>query len=206
MKILIADDHPIVLQGIDSFLNSKKYNVVCACCNGIEAWNAILAYKPDVAILDHSMPGLNGVEVAEKVIHNRLPTKIVLLTMHKEKTLLDKAMAVGIKGYLLKDLALGELEQCLQTVSAGEVYHSKQLERYITIEESTEATIEINKLTHAEQKILRVIADGKTSAEIAELFFISVKTVEKHRSNIIKKLDLPQTANSIAIWAAKNLK
>ena len=103
MTILIADDHPVVLQGICSFLVSKHYRVVCACSNGIEAWNSLLMLKPDIALLDHNMPGMSGMEIAEKIQSEKLGIKVVLLTMHKEKSLLDKAVAVGVKGYLLKD-------------------------------------------------------------------------------------------------------
>lgn len=206
MRILIADDHPVVLQGIHSFLASKLHRVIHACSNGIEAWSSIVAMKPDVAVLDHNMPGMTGMEIAERVRQEKLPTKIVLLTMHKEKVLLDRAIAVGIQGYLLKDFALEELDQCLGNISSGLSYYSKQLTRHITVGEVEEATGEIDKLTPTERKILQVIAEQKTSQEIADMLFISVKTVEKHRSNIIKKLNLPHTTSSLAVWAAKNVK
>ena len=206
MKILIADDHPIVLQGINSFLTSRKHRVICACENGIEAWNSILTLHPEIAVLDHNMPGMNGIEIAERVNHEKLPTRVILLTMHKEKALLDKAVAVGIQGYLLKDFALDELDVCLERVGSGLTYYSKQLTRHITIGADDDAVSEIDKLTPTEHKILQVIALQKTSHEIADMLFISIKTVEKHRSNIIKKLKLPQTTGSLAVWAAKNLK
>lgn len=206
MRIIIADDHPVVLQGIHSFLNSKKYRVSCSCDNGIEAWNSIVALKPDIAILDHNMPGMNGIEIAEKIRIEKLHTKVVLLTMHKEKVLLDKAIAIGIQGYLLKDFALDELDQCLENVSVGLSYYSKQLTKHITIGSGGEVSTEMDKLTPTERKILEVIATQKTSQEIADMLFISVKTVEKHRSNIIRKLELPHTTSSLAVWAAKNMK
>ena len=206
MEILVADDHPIVLEGICSFLINKKHRVISACNNGIEAWNNIVGLRPDVALLDHNMPGYTGIEIAEKIRNEKLPTKVVLLTMHKEKILLDKAKATGIQGYLLKDFALYEIEQCLKTIDGGFSYYSNQLTKHIVIGETEEKSTHLEKLTATEQKILRVIASQKTSQEIADMFFISVKTVEKHRSNIIKKLDLPHTNNSIAVWAAKNIK
>lgn len=205
MKLLIADDHPIVLQGICSFFVGKKHKVVCACNNGIEAWNGIRVLLPDVALLDHNMPGMSGMEIAEKIQRERLSTKVVLLTMHKEKVLLDKAKATGIQGYLLKDFALGEIEQCLNNIENGSSYYSNELTKHIVIGSEDQANSELEKLTLAEQKILKVIAGQKTSQEIADMMFISVKTVEKHRSNIIRKLGLPHTPNSIALWAAKNM-
>ena len=206
MKILIADDHPVVLQGICLYLASKNYKVVSACNNGIEAWNSLLTIKPDVALLDHNMPGMSGMEIAEKVHAERLGTKIVLLTMHKEKALMDKAIALGVKGYLLKDFALDEIVQCLQNVGNGLDYYSKQLTKHVVIGVSDTNSTEIEKLTPAEQKVLHVIATNKSSQEIADMLFISLKTVEKHRSNIIKKLGLPPGHNSLALWASKNIK
>ncbi len=206
MKILIADDHPEVLQGIHSFLNNKKHRVIASCANGIEAWNGIAGLDPDVAILDHNMPGMNGIEIAEKVRHEHLRTRVILLTMHKEKALLDKAVATGVMGYLLKDFALEELEQCLENVGNGINYYSKQLTKHITITSDRDDQSYMDLLTPTEQKILKVIATQKTSQEIADMLFISVKTVEKHRSNIIKKLDLPHSTSSLAVWAARNMK
>lgn len=206
MRILIADDHPVVLQGIHSYLAARHYRVIETCNNGIETWNSILSLKPDVAILDHNMPGMNGIEIAERVRDEKLHTKVILLTMHKEKILRDKAMAIGIVGYLLKDFALDELDQCLATVDRGLSYYSRQLTQHMTIAAEDDANLGVEKLTPTERKILQVIAAQKTSQEIAEMLFISVKTVEKHRSNIIKKLKLPHTTSSLAIWAAKNMK
>ncbi|PQJ08843.1 DNA-binding response regulator [Flavipsychrobacter stenotrophus] len=206
MKILIADDHPVVLQGIHSFLDNKKHRVISSCSNGIEAWNNIAGLDPDVAILDHNMPGMNGVEIAAKVRAEHLRTRVILLTMHKEKVLLDKAVATGVMGYLLKDFALDELEQCLDNVANGISYYSKQLTKHITITDGADTSAYMDLLTPAEQKILKVIATQKTSQEIADMLFISVKTVEKHRSNIIRKLDLPHSTSSLAVWAAKNMK
>ena len=203
MKILVADDHPLVLEGIISYLVSNNYVVVHSCGTGLEALDAIIGLSPDVAILDHNMPGISGIAIAEQMAKISSPTKIVLLTMHKEQVLLDKAVSVGIRGYLLKDFALDEIGQCLERVSNGESYYSKQLTSHMTIGESVNS--EIDKLTTAERKILQFIATGKTSQEVADLLFISVKTVEKHRSAIIRKLQLPHGPNSLAIWAAKNI-
>ncbi|MDR3681030.1 MAG: response regulator transcription factor [Flavipsychrobacter sp.] len=205
MRIVIADDHPVVLMGISGFLMAKKHTVVATSGNGIEAWNSIILHKPDVALLDHNMPGMSGIEIAMKVHAARLRTKVVLLTMYKEKALLDKAIAVGVNGYLLKDFALGEIDQCLQSIVNGTNYYSKELTKHILVGKA-DGNSEMEKLTVTEQKVMNIIAEQKTSNEIADMLFISVKTVEKHRSNIIKKLGLPQTPNSIALWAAKNIK
>ena len=206
MKILIADDHPVVLQGIHSYLTTRHYFVVGTCNNGIETWNSIVAFKPDVAILDQTMPGMTGIQIAERVRDEKLGTKIILLTMHKEKILRDKALAIGIVGYLLKDFALDELDLCLQAVDRGLSYYSRELSQHMTISEEDNDSLGVDKLTPTERKILQVIAAQKTSQEIAEMLFISLKTVEKHRSNIIKKLNLPHTGSSLAVWAAKNVK
>lgn len=203
MRIIIADDHPVVLMGISGFLVSKQHTIVATCKNGIEAWNSIVTLKPDVAFLDHNMPGMSGIEIAGKLTTERLRTKVVLLTMYKERSLLDKAIAAGVNGYLLKDFALEEVEQCLKSIANGINYYSKELTKYIVISTS-DTNSDLEKLTPTERKIMHIIAEQKTSQEIADMLFISVKTVEKHRSNIIRKLGLPQTSNSIALWAAKN--
>ena len=200
MKILIADDHPFTLQGTKSFVESYGYKVVDTCSNGVSALNSIQLHTPAIAILDINMPGLDGLDVAKKIQENKLKTKVILLTMHKEMTIFKKATEYGIYGYILKEHAQTELEKCLSEVSKGNKYVSEFLEDDLVVDNKND-NHELAKLTLSERKIIELIAQQKTSKQIAELLFLSEKTVEGHRSNIIEKLGLPKEKNILLIWA-----
>ncbi len=204
MKILLADDHPFTLQGTKSFVESYGYQVLDTCSNGVSALNLIKLHSPDVAILDINMPGLDGLEVAKKVQESKLKTKVVLLTMHKEMTVYKKAMQYNIYGYILKEHAQTELEMCLLALKKGNRYVSEHLEDDLVVNNQKEDT-ELTKLSLAERKIVTLIAQQKTSKQIAEMLFLSEKTVEGHRTNIIEKLGLPKEKNTLLVWAIQNV-
>ncbi len=205
MRILIADDHPFTLAGTKAFVESLDYTVEDVCSNGIAALNLIAAHQPNVAILDINMPGLDGLEVLEKVYQQKLPTKIILLTMHKERTIYNKAQSFGVRGYVLKENAQEELAFCLIEVIKGNIYLSKNLENDLQIDNSNDSKEYLNKLTFTEKKVLELVAQQKTSKQIGEMLFISEKTVEGHRTNIIQKLGLPKEKNALLIWAMKQV-
>lgn len=205
MRILIADDHPFTLQGTKSFIESYGYQVIDACSNGISALNLILLHQPDVAVLDINMPGLDGLDVAQKIQKDKINTKIVLLTMHNERAIYKKASEFGIYGYILKENAQVELEKCLAEIKKGNRYTSQFLENDLT--SATDANLhELAQLTISEKKILEQIALQKTSKQIAALLFLSEKTVEGHRGKIIEKLGLPKEKNALLKWALQNYK
>jgi DNA-binding NarL/FixJ family response regulator len=201
--IIIADDHPVVLFGTKTFLEQKGYNVVSVCGNGVEAYNQIIAKIPHIAILDMSMPGLNGMEILEKLQHAKLPVKTILLTMHNDVALFNKAKEFGVKGYLLKDFAMDEMEKCISEVNAGNLYFSKHLSNMLTVQHSKDINPVLEQLTFAERKILDLVKKQKSTKDIAAQLFISEKTVETHRSHIIKKLNIPPGKNALLIWAMK---
>jgi len=201
-NILIADDHPVVLFGTKTFLEQKGFNVVSACENGVEAYNQILFKKPDIALLDMSMPGMNGIEIIQKTQADGLSTKIVLLTMHSEYSIFNRAKELGVRGYLLKEFAMDELEKCIDEVCQGKTYFSKHLSQKLTITDDG-SDADLSLLTFAEKKILDLVAKQKSTKEIASMLFISEKTVETHRSHIIKKLNIPPTKNALLIFAIK---
>jgi len=205
MKILIADDHPFTLQGTKSFVESYGYKVTDTSSNGIFALNLITLHQPDIAILDINMPGLDGLDVAKKVQESKLKTKIILLTMHKEMTIFKKANEYGIYGYILKEHAQTELEKCLIEVVKGNKYVSEFLEDDLIVDRNN-TTNELSKLTLSEKKIIELVTQQKTSKQIAELLFLSEKTVEGHRTKIIEKLGLPKEKNTLLIWAIQNIK
>jgi DNA-binding NarL/FixJ family response regulator len=203
MKILIADDHPLTLMGTKGFIESLGYEVEDICSNGIMALNLIIAHKPPIAVLDINMPDMDGLEVLEKVFTQKLKTKVILLTMHKEMSVFNKANRYNLFGYILKEHAQEELEICLREVIKGNQYISKNLSSELTTDNHTEAKGGLEKLTFAEKKIVELIAQHKTSKRIAELLFISEKTVEGHRTNIIQKLGLPKEKNTLLVWASR---
>lgn len=205
MKILVADDHPLTLNGTVSYLTNLGYNVVSACSNGTAALNYIQVYLPDVAVLDLNMPGMDGLEVAKKVMENKWRTKVIILTMHNEMGVLNKAKEFDVDGYILKEKATPDLEKCMKEIALGKKYYSGALLQNYTIEH-TDDLGKLSLLTLSERKIIELIAAQKTSKQIAELLFLSEKTVEGHRTRIIEKLGIPKEKNALLIWAIQNYK
>lgn len=205
-SVIIADDHPFLLRGTKHFLESKGFNVIGAYTNGIEALNSILAKKPNLAILDISMPGLDGLELAQKLADNQSKTKIILLTMHNDLSMLNKAKSIGVNGYILKEFVESELIECIENVLASNFYFSSKL--HTLVKNNSGNTAESNwkeLLTNSELKIIEQITVYKSNKEIADLFFISIRTVETHRRNIIKKLNLSSDKNALLMWGLKHL-
>ena len=201
-SIITADDHPLLLKGLNDFLLEKKYNLIGSGNNGREAYNLITKKQPDIAILDIQMPYMSGLEIAKKCKTNGLNTKIVLITLHKERELYQQAQDLNIFGYILKEFALEEIENCIDSVSQGDQYFSPKIIKVLA--DGIPRDQVLLDLTPSEKKILKLIAQDKTNKEIASLLFISYRTVEKHRSNIITKLKLEPKTNSLLIWAKEH--
>lgn len=195
--ILIADDHPLTLMGTANYVQKLGYQIIETCQNGIVALNSIQNVQPELALLDINMPGLSGLDVLEKVAATA-PTRIVILTMHNEYSVYRYAKDLGVWGYLLKERAFEELEECLFSVSQGMHYVSPSLEQDI---KKGFVGNEIDLLTNSERKILRFIAKGYSSKKIADSLYISEKTVTNHRANIVKKLNLTPENNTLTKWA-----
>lgn len=200
--IITADDHPLLLKGLNDFLLEKKYKVIGSGNNGEEAYNLIVKENPDIAILDIQMPFMTGLEVAKKCKINKIKTRIILITFHKEKMLFQKANELNIFGYILKEFAIEEIEICIKSVNDGVPYFSPKIKDLLGINPYDDSYL--NNLTPSEKKILKLIAKDKTNKEIASILFISHRTVEKHRSNIISKLNLEHKTNSLLLWAKDN--
>lgn len=200
-SIIIADDHPLILKGLSDFLVEKNYNLIGSAVNGKEAFELIESQKPDIAILDIQMPFFTGLEIAKKCKDLGLPTKIILITFEKDEAIYNEAKALSIYGYVLKEFALVEIENCIAAVLKGKSYFSPELIEFLEINEPPE---EWGLMTPTEKQILKLIAKNNTGVEIGEILFISPRTVEKHKSNIIKKLNLPQKQNSLLIWVKEN--
>lgn len=198
--IVIADDHPLLLNGNKYFLNGIGYNVVATASDGNLAYNKIIKHIPNIAILDFDMPKQDGLEVAQLCKKNELPTKIIILTLYKEEAIIHE-LGNSIRGYILKEDATNEIETCIKKVLAGELYISNNINSTIHLSNPSET---LENLTPSEIKVLRYLAKNSSSSDIAEMLFISKRTVEKHRSNIIKKLKIEPTQNGLLLWVQKH--
>ena len=198
---IVADDHPIFRKGLVEILSEIKHlEIVAELANGMDAYQSIIAKRPDIAILDIEMPGLTGLDVCNKVLNEKSATKFIVLTMHRDKSFFNEAMKVGVSGYLLKDNAITELIDCVEKVLVGEKYISPGIEALLHLKENSPEIPELGKLTATEKVILKLIAESKTSPEIAKLLFVSPNTIDNHRSNIVKKLGL-EGKNSLLKFA-----
>lgn len=202
--ILLADDHPITIMGTKGFVEGLGYTVVDVCSSGIAAYNSILARQPDIALLDMNMPGMSAIDILEKIARQRSRTKVVVLTMHNEVSIFNRARALGAKGYVLKEFAVKELQICLSEVSKNNIWFSPELTRALVTDALNDPLDGFQTLSFSEQKIVQLIAQQHTSKTIAQLLFVSEKTVENHRSNIIRKLGLSAEKNALFVWALKS--
>ncbi len=198
--IVLADDHPLLLKGLSEEFIDNGYNVVGQATNGMQALELILVHNPVLAFLDIDMPLLTGFEVIKMAKEKKVQTKFIVLSFHKEKNYIIQAQNLQINGYLLKEDSFAEIELCMQKVLAGEICFSPSFGKGI-LQNASEELKRLGYLTPSEKTILKLIAQQKTSLEIAEMLFISERTVEKHRSNIIAKLDLDSSTNSLTSWA-----
>lgn len=203
IKVLVADDHPMLLKGLNDELMLNGFSVMEGAVNGAQALEMILTELPDVAILDIEMPMLSGFEVIKKCSEKDLPTKFVILTSHKERAFVIRAKKHNISGYILKDEPFSEIAACIQEVVNGGSYFSKAFDRIFDSEISPQLA-KIKFLSPSERTIIRLIAQGQTSKEIGAALSISYRTVQKHRTNIIGKLDLPTGTDALTQWTAEN--
>jgi DNA-binding NarL/FixJ family response regulator len=202
-KILIADDHPFTLMGTKAYIEGLEHSICDLSSNGISAYNMIMKHQPDIAILDMSMPSMTGLEVAEKLKTDAPCVKIILLTMHKERSVYKKAQTIGIQGYVLKEFATDVLEECIDAVLRGETWTSKQILTHLQVD-NIEDVDEVKRLSFSERKVAQLIAEQKSTKQIAEALFLAEKTVENHRSNILKKLNLSTERNALLLWTMQH--
>ncbi len=203
VSIIIADDHPLILKGLNDFLLEKEYDVLASAVNGKDAFQLIETLKPDIAILDIQMPFLTGLEIAKKCRELKYPTKIILITFEKDEAIYNEAKSFQIYGYVLKEFALAEIENCIASVMKDVPYFSPELIEHLKIDEAPE---ELELLTETELKILQLIAQNKSAKEIGSELFISRRTVEKHKSHIIRKLNIEAYQNSLVFWVKDHQK
>jgi DNA-binding NarL/FixJ family response regulator len=204
IRVFNADDHPILRKGVtDLIIDTPNLEWVGSAENGEEALEKIRTIKPDIAILDIEMPKLSGIEAARQLIADSVNTSIILLTLFKDEALFNNAVRMGVKGYLLKESSTNEIVDCIYAVYAGRFYTNSTLTHMLVNQSSQESDV-LSQLTKHEINILKLISYRKTSSEIADMLFISPKTVANHRSNISKKLNLDGQQNGLLIWALEH--
>ncbi len=209
IQIIIADDHPIFRSGLRAIIESEPgMKVVADAENGEKALADICEFEPDIAILDLDMPEKDGFAVARAIDEKRLAVNVILLTMHNSESIFNAALNLGIKGYVLKDSAMPEIIDCIKAVTKGRNYISPQLSTLLINRDNRANNLLVTKpalsnLTPAENQILHLIANEKTSRQIADELFISIRTVDRHRANICLKLNLHGT-NALLKFAVMN--
>lgn len=204
ITVFNADDHPILRKGVTDLLKeSNQTEWVGSAADGREALEKIRAIQPDIAILDIEMPHMSGLEVSRTLIAEGIRTRFVLLTLFKDEHFFQNALKVGVMGYLLKESSEQEILDCIRSVATGKAYVNPSLTHYLLNQGQKKGDF-FDKLTEHEINILKLIARQKTTVEIADMLFISPKTVSNHRTNISKKLELGGGQNILLKWAIEH--
>lgn len=208
-QVLIVDDHPLFRQGLRQLIAADaRFALAGEVGDGLEALHFIERHRPAVAVLDVNLPGLSGLEVARRVQSLRLPTRIVVLTMFKEEETFNRALDLGVLGFVLKENAVQDILESLVAVAKGEHYLSPTISSYLVRRRGRAESLAARRpgledLTKAELRVLKLIAEKKTSREIATELFVSPRTIEAHRANISTKLHL-RGSHSLLQFALEN--
>jgi DNA-binding NarL/FixJ family response regulator len=202
IRIVLADDHVLVRQSLKSLLEREGFQVVAEASDGREALRHVQSLQPDIAVMDISMPALNGVEAAREVSLACPKTKIVLLTQHDEQQYLSEALEAGVKAYVLKSQVASDLISALRQVSRGEVYLSPGVSGAVMEAYRSKSERRRDPLTTRERQVLQLIAEGKSTKDVASVLGVSVKTAESHRTRLMQKLDIHETA-SLVLYAVR---
>ena len=194
VRVLLADDHTLVRAGIRSLLETiQDVEVVCECGDGREALELLAKHRPDIALLDIGMPGMNGIEIARQAGRASPKTKIVILSMHDDRTHVSQAMRAGVAGYLLKGAAVTELPLAIKSVMSGETYLTPKVSRHVVagfLSDEMKGGDRLEDLPQRQREILQLIVEGRSTKEIAGILDVSVKTVETHRARLMERLDI----------------
>jgi DNA-binding NarL/FixJ family response regulator len=210
-RIVIAEDHTILREGLRMLLSSNPdFEVVGEAQDGLEAIRAVETLKPDLILMDLSMPRMNGVGAIQEIKKLNPTTKILVLTVHKTEEHILTALKTGAEGYILKDATHSELMLAMDNIFSGKSYLSpgiseKVIEGYLEGRKSVKSSTSWDTLTQREREILKMIAEGYRNKDIADYLCISAKTVEKHRANLMKKLDLHSASSLTAFAMEKGL-
>jgi len=197
MQILLADDHEVVREGLRVLLEREGFEVIAEASDGREAITLCAGHPPDVAVLDLAMPLLNGIDAAREITKSNARVRVILLTMHTEDHLVLESLRAGVTGYVLKTRASSELVQAIRAVSRGETFLTQSISRSVVQAFLKKSEVPDRTITDRERQVLQLVAEGRTTKEIASILGISVKTAESHRSNLMDKLDIHDTAGLV---------
>ena len=211
LRIVLADDHTILREGLRALLSADpNFDIVGEAKDGREAVRCVEKLEPNLLLMDLSMPRMSGMDAISEIKRRYSETKIIALTVHKTEEYLLTTLQAGVDGYVLKDATHDELVLAIHNVMAGKRYLSpgisgKVIEGYLEGKEDSQAVSSWQKLSQREREVLKLIAEGYKNKEIAEDLCISLKTVEKHRANLMKKLDLHNAAGLTVYAVDKGL-
>ncbi len=209
IRVVIADDHPVFRRGLQMVIASDPMlNIVGEASGGTEAVSIIQTLHPDVAVLDIDMPDKNGFDVVRSVQILPSVPKIVFLTMHQDEALFNGAFDLGVQGYLLKDSAVTDIIKSIKAVAAGEHFISSSLSTFLVNRSRRSVSLlerkpTIEDLTQAERRVLRLIAEDKTSKEIADMLGVNIETVRKHCHNLYEKLQVSSRTEAVVKFLGK---
>lgn len=211
IKILIADDHPLIADGIkNTFENNDDFKILGIVTNGKEVLEYLSKNDVDVVLLDINMPVMDGIECARNIIQNYRQVKIAILSMHQESSIIKKMIEIGTHGYMLKTIPSDELLVAVKSIYEGKTYFNSDVTRALVSNANTFSSTNIlekspllDELTPREKEIIKLISQGLTNTQIGEKLFISPRTVDTHRTNIMKKLNIHNVASLIR-FAFKN--
>jgi DNA-binding NarL/FixJ family response regulator len=203
LRVLLGDDHAVLRQGLRKILEDRRdWRVVAEAGNGRDAVRAAIEITPDVAVLDIGMPLLNGVEATRQIVRRAPSVRVLILSMHSEQAYVTQAVQAGARGYLLKESAGAELIEAIAAVAAGRTYFSPAVaevvfDDYVRGLTERGITDRYDALSEREREVLQLVAEGRSSKEIAEVLSISPATVETHRTHVLQKLGLRNTAEVV---------
>src|SRR6202166_1431903 len=202
-RVLLADDHSLIRQALRALLEKQGFQVVSEASDGQEALRSVEKTQPEVAILDISMPVLNGVDAARELVKSSPKTRVILLTQHDEEQYVTEALRAGVRGYVLKSQAGSDLIHAIKEVCRGSVYLSPKISRAVVDAYLSKSYVAEDPLSGRERQVLQLVGEGKSTKDIATHLGISVKTAQSHRARLMKKLDIHETA-SLVRYAIRN--
>ena len=207
IRVIIADDHHLVRQGLRALLeNSHEVEVIGEASTGFEAVEQVEKLQPDVVVMDLSMPRLDGVQAATRILELKSRTEVVIVSMHSDTAIVQNLVRRGVKGYLLKDALATELMFAIRSASAGKLYLSPTIsEAVMNMLMTPSGEDVVVDLTPREREVLQLVAEGHTNSSIANILSISVKTVEKHRANLMNKMEADDLATLIRVAIKRHL-
>jgi two-component system response regulator NreC len=204
-RLMIADDHQLFREGLRLLLPKNEFEIVAEASTGRDAIREAQRHEPDLALVDVTMPGLNGVDTAREVLRASPRTRVVVLTMHRDDPYIIEALRAGARGYVLKTQSATELLAALRDVALGGVYVPQQYWRAVVESQQNGHEPAHDPLTPREREVLQLVAEGRTTKEIGAALNISFKTAESHRLRIMSKLDIHETASLVRYAIRRHL-